>query len=85
MHFNDDGLSSDAEVAHDFYLELVNPTKLRIKTAQVKGYSKKNFIKIFQIQYKNKIFIQGFYINSGKNGAILLGSENVDEATLWEY
>lgn len=44
LHFEDDGLSSDAEVAHDFFLELATPTKLRIKSSQVPKQGVKTII-----------------------------------------
>ena len=34
LHFHDDGLSADSEDAQPFYLELRDPTRMCIKTAQ---------------------------------------------------
>ncbi len=30
-------------------------------------------------------YFQGRYVNSDKNGAIVLGSTDIDDATQWEY
>jgi fascin 1/2 len=34
LHFHDDGISADGEAPQPFYLELRDPTRMCIKTAQ---------------------------------------------------
>jgi len=61
LHFHDDGFSADAELPVPYFLELRDPTRICIKTAQ------------------------GRYINTDKNGGIIVGSGEPERATRWEY
>eukprot|EP00094_Tigriopus_californicus_P007108 TCALIF_06843-PA protein Name:"Similar to sn Protein singed (Drosophila melanogaster)" AED:0.13 eAED:0.13 QI:0/0.85/0.87/1/0.85/0.75/8/1320/514 len=61
VHAHGDGISADSDLPQGFFMELRDPTRMCLKTAE------------------------GNYLNSEKNGGLIVGSNQSEEATNWEY
>lgn len=61
VHAHGDGISADSDLPQGFFMELRDPTRMCLKTAE------------------------GNYLNSEKNGGLIVGSNLSEEATNWEY
>ena len=91
LHFHDDGLSADSEDAQPFYLELRDPTRMCIKTAQGRyvnsekngglGMEKNGGLGVeknggLAVGSSEGSHTQGRYVNSEKNGGLGVNSSH---------
>ena len=65
LHFHDDGFSADAELPVPYFLELRDPTRICIKTAQGTQWAKK--IKKSLVIKAGKYFKRDWFLNFDTN------------------